>query len=299
MTLSLPPKNAPPTPEAVRSLHDNLTSVIWGHPQAVQPWTFYEELDAYLGPWGNAGYPIGYGKLYCVLFNGNEKLQRNPNTADWVRRTTIALQEPLRDLVLDRFRARTLDRLTEPELRAFAFNVHPQAYTRGGLSTVSLVAPELLPVIASIPSAEFNPRSPNFSSSVQQVMTTFGLVAPESTGAVIAAAAGPAHTGMMSRAVAQDRARFLQEVNWSRSLGETLRTVQSGEMDTFPLLTALTDRLNATEFSDPGLAHYARDVIRAADDRKRRIARTYRQVIGVNPSLQPALDRYAPGWSRW
>jgi hypothetical protein len=40
-----------------------------------------------------------------------------------VRRTTIALQEPLRDLVLDRFRARTLDRLTEPELRAFAFNI--------------------------------------------------------------------------------------------------------------------------------------------------------------------------------
>ncbi len=299
MTLSLPAKAAAPTPDNVRALRDGLTSVIWGHPQAVQPWTFYEELDTYLGPWGNAGYPLGYGKLYCELFNGNEKLQRNPNTAEWVRRTTIELQEPLRDLVLERFRARTLERLTEPEVRAFAFNVHPRSYTRGGLSLVCLVAPELLPVIASIPSAEFSPRSPNFSSSVQQVMTTFGLVAPESAGAVIAAAAGPAHTGMMSRAVAQDRARFLRGLNWSRSLGETLRTVQSGEMDSFPLLNALTDRLNATEFADPGLARYAREVVQAADDRKRRIARTYRQVIQVNPSLQPTLDRYAPGWSRW
>ena len=28
-------------------------------------------------------------------------------------------------------------------------------------------------------------------------------------------------------------------------------------------------------------------------------ARIYRQVISVNLSLQPTLDRYAPGWSRW
>src|SRR6266566_8237900 len=115
MTLSLPAKTAPATPDNVRALHDGLTSVIWGHPQAVQPWTFYEELDAYLGPWGNAAYPIGYGKLYCELFNANEKRQRNPNTADWVRRTTIALQKPLRDLVVERFRARTLDKLTEAQ----------------------------------------------------------------------------------------------------------------------------------------------------------------------------------------
>jgi len=53
MPLSLPIKTAPPNPTNIRVLEDGLTSVIAGHPQSIQPWTFYEELDQYLGPWGN------------------------------------------------------------------------------------------------------------------------------------------------------------------------------------------------------------------------------------------------------
>ena len=71
-------------------------------PQSIEPWTFYEEVDNFLGPWGNSGYPIGYGKYYCVAFNSNEKLRANPQTADWIRRTTIVLQEALRDFIMIR-----------------------------------------------------------------------------------------------------------------------------------------------------------------------------------------------------
>jgi hypothetical protein len=74
MSLSLPTKIARPTPENLKLLQAGLTSVISGHPQSIQPWTFYEELDQYLGPWGNQGYPIAYGNFYCVAFNSNEKL---------------------------------------------------------------------------------------------------------------------------------------------------------------------------------------------------------------------------------
>lgn len=96
MPLTLPPKNAPATPQNVSALRQGLTSVIAGHPGAIEPWTFYEELNAYLGPWGMQGYPIAYGKVYCMAFNGNEELARNPQTREWVRKTTVALQEPLR-----------------------------------------------------------------------------------------------------------------------------------------------------------------------------------------------------------
>ena len=111
------------------------------------------------------GYPIGYGKYYCIVFNENEKLRDNATTREWVRQTTIDLQAPLRDLVVERFRTGTLPALTEPELRAFAFDTHARAYAQAGLANVVVVAPEMLPIIASIPAAEFDPGSPNFHAS--------------------------------------------------------------------------------------------------------------------------------------
>jgi len=39
-----------------------LTSIIDGHPNATTTYTFYEEIDKYLGLWGKDGYPIAYGK---------------------------------------------------------------------------------------------------------------------------------------------------------------------------------------------------------------------------------------------
>lgn len=191
MSLSLPAKTARPTPENVRALGAGLTSAIAGHPQSIEPWTFYEELDQYLGPWGTEGYPIAYGKFYCIAFNANQKLMANAQTAEWVRSTTIKLQEPLRDFVVARFRAATLPKLTESELRQYAFSVHPTAYDSGGLAMVTLVAPELLPVIGTIPAAEFDPRSANFAPTVKQVFVTLRLIAPRIAGISLGALAGP------------------------------------------------------------------------------------------------------------
>lgn len=299
MPLRLPAKAAPASPENVRTLHDGFTSVVAGHPGAVQPWTFYEELDAYLGPWGNTGYPIGYGKYYCMAFNGNQKLQDNVETREWVRRTTVALQEPLRDLVVERFRAGSLPSLTEAQLRQAAFAMHPQAYTQGGLAMVVLTAPEMLPIIASIPSAQFNPLNPNFTSSVRQVFTTLELVLPRTAAMGLAATAGPAHTGLFTRAVQMDQAEFQRERNTIRWLDGTLRVVRSGEMDSIPLLNRLTDRLNATQFGEQGMADLARQVVQAADARKHAIAAFYRGQITQNPSMRASIDRLAPGWSIW
>jgi hypothetical protein len=299
MSLSLPAKTAPPTPQNIRALEAGLTSVIAGHPQSIQPWTFYEELDQYLGPWGTDGYPIGYGKFYCIAFNTNQKLAGNPQTADWVRRTTITLQEPLRDFVVTRFRTGTLAKLTESALRAYAFSVHPRAYDQGGLAMVTLVAPELIPVIVSIPSAEFKPSSDNFGPTIKQVLATVRLVAPALAGNSLAAMAGPAHTGLFRHAVERDSERMLYEQALGRNLSYLKLSIQKGNADDINTLNAITRRLNATEFPDQGFARLAREVISEANERKHYVARIYRSVLQVRPSFREQLDALEPGWSDW
>jgi hypothetical protein len=298
MPLALPSKNAPATPQNVTALQQGLTSVIAGHPGSIQPWTFYEELDAYLGPWGMQGYPIAYGKVYCMAFNGNEELARNPQTREWVRKTTVALQEPLRNLVVQRFRAGTLAQLTEQELRAYAFSVHPRAYSQGGLTMVVLTAPQLLPIIATIPYKEFSPASENFGATVKQVAATIDVVLPQAAGTVIAAMM-PVHSGLFARAAQRDDQRFRGDMALNRWLVNARRQLDNGELDSMVLLTRLTERLNATQFNDQGLAATARQVVVAADARKRKLAAYYRDQIAKNPALAPQIDRLQPGWRNW
>lgn len=182
MTLQLPAKTAIPTASNVAALHDGLTVLIADRPGAAEPWTFYEVLDDYLGPWKEQGYPVGYGKHYCMAFNRNKRLQRNPHTRAWVQATTVALQEPLRDFVVARFRAGTLPALTAEELKAFAFSVHPQGYVQGGFTTVVLRAPEMLPVIVAILSPLFNPASAHFGDTIRQTLSALRLVVSETVG---------------------------------------------------------------------------------------------------------------------
>lgn len=298
MLLQLPAKSAQASAASISALYDQLTSVIADHPGAVEVWTFYEVLDDYLGPWKDKGYPIAYGKYYCVAFNQNEKLQRNPEAREWVRSTTVALQEPLRDYVVARFRAGTLQSLTEGDLRTFAFSVHPVAYVQGGLTMVALTAPEMIPIIASIPSAQFNPLSGNFGATISQVLTTMEMVIPQAVGMSLAALV-PVHSGLLAGAARRDAQSFQQDMALNRWLGETKLQIDAGNLDQFSLLNALTVRLNATQFKDQGMAHAARQLVAAIDARKRSLAKYYRDQLSKNPALRPNIDRLQPGWQNW
>ena len=89
MSLPLPPRKLIRTDAATAKLvYDQFTSVIAGHAQATTTYRFYEELDDWLGPWGQSGYPIAYGKFYNLAFTGNQKLMSNPQTKDWVWKPT-------------------------------------------------------------------------------------------------------------------------------------------------------------------------------------------------------------------
>lgn len=59
MALRLPPKSLIRCDASTAAfVHAQLTSVIAGHAQAITTYQFYEELDTWLGPWGQRGYPI-------------------------------------------------------------------------------------------------------------------------------------------------------------------------------------------------------------------------------------------------
>lgn len=295
MGLLLPPKSVLRCDEqTAQSVHEQLTSVIAGHPQATTTYRFYEEVDSWLGPWGQSGYPIAYGKFYNIAFSNNQNLMANPTAKQWVWRTTIFLQEALRDYIVKRIRDGSLPTLTEPQLRQAAFDSHPRAYDSGGLATLVLVAPELILVVATIPSAEFSPTSSNFSATVRQVFVTLGLVAPRITGSVLATLAGPAHTGVLSRAVRQDQQRLLNQFAVSRELGRLKDLINQGKLDHIPLLNQTISQLNTRQFSDQGYARLAREVIQAAQLRKRQLLQNYNGLLNQSPEVRSRINRMFP-----
>jgi len=223
----------------------------------------------------------------------------NAQTAEWVRKTTIKLQEPLRDFIVARFRNGTLPKLTESELRRYAFSVLPVAYDSGGLAMVTIVATELIPVIATIPAAEFDPRSDNFGPTIKQVGATLLLVSNRIAGISLGAMAGPAHTGLLRQAAETDRGRMLQELALARCLNYLKLSIKRGDADDINTLNAITERLNAAQFPDQGLASLARQIIHDANDRKRYVAQTYRALLQSHPGFRQQLDAAEPGWSKW
>ena len=298
MPPKLPDKKSTPTHENVRRLREGLTSVIAGHAGSIDLWTFYEVVDAYVGPWGENGYPIGYGKYYCKLFNENQKLKADPQGSHWIKQTTILLQEALRDFLVTRYQQGTLSSLTEPQFRAAAFSSHPKAYTDAGLAMVVLVSPELIPVIMGIPAKEFSPTSPDLVPTVNQLLTTMGAVLPMAAGVTIAAMM-PAHSGLLRHAAERDRADQSREMHLGQWLEQADKELRSGRMDNIAVLTKLTTALNAAQFPDQGFARRGREISEAADRRKREIAAYYRKLIVGDADLRPLVDKADPGWSEW
>ncbi|RMH10689.1 MAG: hypothetical protein D6695_10975 [Planctomycetota bacterium] len=294
----LPAKNTPPTPATIEAARSALTGVMANHAGAEQPWTFYEVVDEWIGPWGNAGYPIGYGKYYCQAFWTNEKLRRNTTTRAWVWRTMIALQESLRDFLVRQYAAGRLARISEAEVRAAAFASHASAYDRGGLTLVALIAPELIPTIASIPSREFDPRGANFWPTVDQVLESLGFGVHRAM-AVGLASLMPAHSGFLSNAYRADQRRMAEIRNRMGTIARVRSQLEAGRLDRVSVLNAVTARLLSIPFPDRQMARVARDLIADCNARKRVIASRYRRELQVHPEWRANYNRVDPGWSEW
>jgi hypothetical protein len=299
MALSLPSKSALGSDaNAATLVYDQLTSVIAGHAQATTTYRFYEELDTWLGPWGAQGYPIAYGKFYNLAFSGNQKLMADAKARDWVWRTTILLQEALRDYVVQRVKDGTLARITEAELRQAAFESHPAAYDSGGLAMLALVAPELIPIVGTIPLREFCPASDNFDASVAQVLATVGRISPQLAGNSLAALALPAHNGMFARAARQDQLRMTDEMALGRELGALQVKIDRGQLDHVPTLDRLIAALNGRQFPDQGFAQGARLLVQAAEARRRQVVQKTNQILQQSPAVRSKAESAFPKFFR-
>jgi len=294
-------RNSPITKDNIERLRVELTSLIPGHVNSVKPWTFYEEIDQFLGPWGERGYPLAYGKYYCKLFTEDKSLKANPETRIWVQKTMVKLQEALRDGIVHAFAHGKLPSMTESEFRAFAFATHADAYQQGGLTLVVATSPSLLPAIASIPGKEFIPiYSDNFWATITQVFATLVRVG----GDVTAAAAGPAHTGMFQKANQESGMNKLLAIQRQNNEYEALfaklqGALRGGHLDRIVWLDDVTKKLDETEFEDPYWLAMARTTIAEIDARKRSVAASYRLMLQGHPELFIQLQRYDPSWNNY
>jgi len=284
-----PPKESEPTPNRIRQLRRYLTAHIAGHALARETYTFYEVIDAYLGPWGDRGYPIGYGKKYNILFTRNKTLMGNPTTQRWVWRTTILLQQALADFVINKYRDGSLASVDEPALRQAAFSSHPSAYTAAGLEQVALLAPELLLTIVSIPE----------ELRVKQASETAVMVAPKALATLLAAAAGPAHTRSFSRAAAMDRRAFAARLQLSDYLNRLRHDIQADRYQSISTLDGITRQLLAHGLPDHQMARIAGAVVHTANQKKSELAARFAREIEARPELSGVYDRAQPGWRKW
>jgi hypothetical protein len=295
VTLDLPAKTDPPSSAGARAIREALTSVTTNHPQALTTYTYYEVVDLWLGPWAEAGYPIAYGKYYNVLFNSDRTLMANPQTRAWVEETTVKLEQALTDFVVEKYEAGRLGSLGEAELRAAAFASHAKAYTDGGLAKVVLLDPLMIPVIATIPSKEFDPSARDFGATVMQVFETLGRVVP--TGAAVGIASlMPAHSGFLQRAAQEDARRYRDMMTVGQRLGSIQTAIVAGHVDHVPWLDQIISELNRTRFDDAGAARFAREVVQAAEARKRMLQAKYSQMLkGAPREVRVKMQQRFPG----
>jgi hypothetical protein len=166
------PKKAMCLPSDAPKIQATLRSIVAYEPGATSTYQFYEVIDAWLGPWGETGYPIGYGKKYNIAFNDDPHLNSydHPVSALWVHNVTVNLQVALINYIDFQVRSAKLAAVTERALRDAAFASHPAAYRDAGLEDVATEEVECIFWIFAIPIAEFNPSKPGFKATITQVV---------------------------------------------------------------------------------------------------------------------------------
>lgn len=292
-----PAKDSTPTLENIKNLEIWLNSIVMGHPAATNTYTFYEEIDKYLGPWGIQGYPIGYGKKYNILFSQNAKLKSNPTTANWVWKTGVLLQEYLRDYILDKYKNKQLIHLSARQLEEAAFKSHPIAYTKGGLTMVILIDPAITRKIASIPALEFVPFSGTSIASWAQAVHTAAIVTPEAAGLMLYHAAVPRVITLQHvkpRAFDPAEEQFVV-----MKLLKIKNNILNKRVDEINSLEKITASLYNTEFKEEYHRILAKQVIYIANNRKKVIAAGFRKDLIKNPGLREIYNTFYPTWKNW
>src|SRR5690606_16058915 len=102
------------------------------------------------------------------------------------------------------------------------------------------------------------------------------------------------HTGAFRVAAARDRQALLDQVRIPEQLGRLRQAIESGRMDSPPLLNRVIEDLNRTEYPNQALAAVAREVIGAAEARKQRVGRDLTRLLEASPDVRRDVQRMFP-----
>jgi hypothetical protein len=295
-------KTDAPTKANADQLSDEFAGVISGRVNAKDPWTFYEQLDQFLGPWGDSGYPLAQGKFYCQLFNAEPALQNNSEARTWVQRTTIKLQEAIRHSIVDLFLRGKLAAITEPQLRSLIVDMHPQIFDETGLALIVSVAPHLLPAVASLPAVEFVPLKGVPRAAWPQVLETLRRLSAGPPSQELVTPVAPTRPGSIQRTEATSSMNALlaeQRQNawyWSQ-FSKIHEAIQSGRLNRVAWLDGVSNQLNALNLSNPYWRKVAYELAAEADVQKGEVASAYSIMLKIHPEMRAKIDELDPPWA--
>lgn len=290
-----PRKSAPATSENIHALEAWLDSITaFGVNTDGRPWVFYEELDAYLGPWGTSEYLIAYGKKYCRLFYEDRALMHSPAGRRWVIRTLQLLQNVIKDFVLERFRKGTLASLTPGQLKDVAFKSHAAAYTEGGLLMVCILSPLLIIQVVQIPGSEFLPWKPDAERSWSQAFETARIVGPQALDMLSSALSVDGHSSIFAGSYHLDTMAHQHMYELNDALRGVRRLLESGLLDHAGNLERLEERLEGARWPNHEMAEAARDLLVDIRSRQHRVSIRYEREIRRDQSLNAIYKAFDP-----
>ena len=127
-----PAINASPTTENINQLKEWLAFIRVMNPDHGH---FYEELENFLGPWGENGYLRGHGLLYKKLFLTHKWLQCK-RTKPWGFLAMYAIEGNIASFILHNFKQGNLNSPTlEQDLFKFSLENSHKMFYKGGISS--------------------------------------------------------------------------------------------------------------------------------------------------------------------
>jgi hypothetical protein len=278
------------TSDSIFNTRNRLNNVIAYKVMAPTPWTFYEVLDDLLGNYGNNGYPLFSGRFYCMAFNSNHKLMIDLATSSWVKTSTVKLQEMIRDFVIEYLKKNTGQRISEIDLRSSAQRAFNFVFDDAGMRTAINTAPEILPILKTIPGKETLSYGPKFRDTLTQTFLDLSGMFPGTLEEFTSGIDLPEFKAILKMAFNRNAETYPNELKLDRNLHDVTLNLMTGKLDNKDVLKYLVNNLKFKVFIDQKHNMMAREICIKANIRRSLIADYYAPLISIRSNLASLLD---------
>jgi hypothetical protein len=274
------------TSDSIWKVQKRLTDSIAYKSQARYPWTFYEVLDEILGGYGPSGYPTAQGKFYCMAFNANKSLMSNPSTANWVKMSTVKLQEELTNFVVDNLKKNKGRKITESELKNAAQRAYSYIFDDGGLRSAIAEAPDILPIIRTLPGKEGLNHGPDFRGALSETFNILERILPDGViDYLVSSISIPNFSSLIRMSYNLDKDDYTDEMTLNEGQHIVSEYIITGYLDDYDVLNFIVDALKFNNFDEDKDLAMARTFVMQAEARMGLMRNYYAQLRSVRPTL--------------